>query len=176
MPQKGKSLAPIFRYSFLYRNNLKASSGGLGRCPKNLQGTSPLTHNRALPEPALPGAEGREELPSFLEKRSPDNAPAPWRVCVSTGDIFPYQRFYCPLYGRIPVVFILLYPGQNILVCLIVQLQLDLDSIPFIIPVLGVIFSSIKHIRLLSVGVHLSPDIGVHLCLYWLIGAVFLHT
>lgn len=34
-------------------------SEGLGLCPKNLQGTSPLTHFRALPEPAL--AEGQEK-------------------------------------------------------------------------------------------------------------------
>lgn len=49
----------------------KDSQWNLGRCPKNLQGTSPLTHNRAPPEPALPGAQEREMHPFFLEKRNP---------------------------------------------------------------------------------------------------------
>ena len=30
-------------------------SEGSGRCPENPQGTSPLTHFRALPEPVLTG-------------------------------------------------------------------------------------------------------------------------
>lgn len=46
-------------------------AGGLGRCPKNLQGTSPLTHDRAPPEPALLGAQERKMYPFFLEKRNP---------------------------------------------------------------------------------------------------------
>ena len=37
------------------RYNSKKLSEGLGRCPKNLQGTSPLTHFRALPGPVLAG-------------------------------------------------------------------------------------------------------------------------
>ena len=41
-------------------------SEGLGRCPKNPQGTSPLTHFRALPEPILAGRQERGAVAPFL--------------------------------------------------------------------------------------------------------------
>ena len=42
--------------------NSNKLSEGLGRCPKNLQGTSPLTHYRALPEPILAGRQEKKKL------------------------------------------------------------------------------------------------------------------
>lgn len=41
-------------------------SEGIGRCPKNLQGTSPLTHFRALPEPILAGRQEKGAVAPFL--------------------------------------------------------------------------------------------------------------
>lgn len=78
-------------------------AGGLGRCPKNLQGTSPLTHNRALPEPALPEAEGRELFPSFWEKRNP------WCFCQEafggiTGPLPHYSTFLLTTPPLLPVL------------------------------------------------------------------------
>lgn len=40
-------------------------SEGLGLCPKNPQGTSPLTHIRALPEPVLAGWQGKGAAAPF---------------------------------------------------------------------------------------------------------------
>ena len=40
-------------------------SEGLGRCPKNPQGTSPLTQYRALPEPALAGRQEKGAVAPF---------------------------------------------------------------------------------------------------------------
>ena len=45
------------------------SSGGSGRCPKNPQGTSPLTHLRALPEPVLAGWQEKGAVAPFLLNR-----------------------------------------------------------------------------------------------------------
>ena len=44
-------------------------SEGLGRCPKNPQGTSPLTHFRALPEPVLAGWQEKGAYAPFLLNR-----------------------------------------------------------------------------------------------------------
>ena len=44
-------------------------AGGLGRCPKNLQGAGPLTHYRALPEPVLAGWQEKGVVPPFLLNR-----------------------------------------------------------------------------------------------------------
>lgn len=44
-------------------------SEGLGRCPKNPQGTSPLTHFRALPEPILAGWREKGAVAPFLWNR-----------------------------------------------------------------------------------------------------------
>jgi hypothetical protein len=41
-------------------------SEGLGHRPKNLQGASPLTHLRALPEPVLAGWQEKGAVPPFL--------------------------------------------------------------------------------------------------------------
>ena len=49
-----------------YSNKL---SEGLGRCPKNLQGTCPLTHYRALPEPVLAGWQEKGAVAPFLLNR-----------------------------------------------------------------------------------------------------------
>ena len=97
----------------------KDSQWNLGRCPKNLQGSSPLTHNRAPPEPALLRAQEREMPLSFWKsvirrtfvKRlsrhngapaplfhdPPDNAPAPGYIRIFPVVLFPYLFFYCPL-------------------------------------------------------------------------------
>ena len=47
------------------RYNSKKLSEGLGRCPKNLQGTSPLTHFRALPGPVLAGRQEKGAAAPF---------------------------------------------------------------------------------------------------------------
>ena len=44
-------------------------SEGLGRCPKNLQGTCPLTHFRALPGPVLAGRQEKGAVAPFLQKQ-----------------------------------------------------------------------------------------------------------
>ena len=44
-------------------------SGSFGRRPKNLQGTCPLTHYRALPEPVLAGRQEKSALAPFLLNR-----------------------------------------------------------------------------------------------------------
>ena len=44
-------------------------SGGSGLCPKNLQGTSPLTQIRALPEPVLAGWQEKGAVAPFLLNR-----------------------------------------------------------------------------------------------------------
>ena len=45
------------------------SSGGSGRCPENPQGTRPLTHFRALPEPILAGRQEKGAVAPFLHDR-----------------------------------------------------------------------------------------------------------
>ena len=50
----------------IYSNKL---SEGLGQCPKNPQGTSPLTHYRALPEPILAGRQEKGAVAPFLLDR-----------------------------------------------------------------------------------------------------------
>jgi len=44
-------------------------SEGSGLCPKNPQGTRPLTHFRALPEPALAGWQEKGAVAPFLFNR-----------------------------------------------------------------------------------------------------------
>ena len=44
-------------------------SEGLGSCPKNPQGTSPLTHFRALPEPILAGRQEKGAVAPFLQEQ-----------------------------------------------------------------------------------------------------------
>ena len=44
-------------------------SEGLGRCPKNLQGTCPLTRYRAPPEPVLAGKQEKGAVAPFLLDR-----------------------------------------------------------------------------------------------------------
>ena len=44
-------------------------SEGLGRCPKNPQGTHPLTQFRALPEPILAGRQEKGAAAPFLTDR-----------------------------------------------------------------------------------------------------------
>ncbi len=44
-------------------------SEGLGRCPKNPQGASPLTQYRALPEPILAGGREKGAVAPFLRNR-----------------------------------------------------------------------------------------------------------
>lgn len=43
--------------------------GNSGLCPKNPQGTSPLTHFRALPEPVLVGKQEKGAVVPFLYNR-----------------------------------------------------------------------------------------------------------
>ena len=50
----------------IYSNKL---AEGSGRCPKNPQGTSPLTHFRALPEPILAGRQEKGAVAPFLLDR-----------------------------------------------------------------------------------------------------------
>lgn len=47
----------------------KKLSEGLERCPKNPQGTSPLTQYRALPEPVLAGRQEKGAIAPFLLER-----------------------------------------------------------------------------------------------------------
>ena len=49
--------------------NSNTLSEGLGRCPKNPQGTSPLTHYRALPDPILAGRQEKGAVAPFLLDR-----------------------------------------------------------------------------------------------------------
>ena len=49
--------------------NSNKLSEGLGHCPKNLQGTSPLTQYRALPEPILAGRQEKGAVAPFLLDR-----------------------------------------------------------------------------------------------------------
>jgi len=44
-------------------------SEGLGRCPKNLQGTCPLTRFRALPGPVLAGRQEKGAVALFSRNR-----------------------------------------------------------------------------------------------------------
>lgn len=44
-------------------------SEGLGLCPKNPQGTCPLTHFRALPEPVLAGRQEKGAVALFCRNR-----------------------------------------------------------------------------------------------------------
>ena len=44
-------------------------SEGLGRCPKNLQGTCPLNRLRALPEPVLAGRQEKGAVAPFVLDR-----------------------------------------------------------------------------------------------------------
>ena len=44
-------------------------SEGLGRCPKYPQGTRPLTHFQALPEPVLAGRQEKGAVAPFLFDR-----------------------------------------------------------------------------------------------------------
>ena len=44
-------------------------SEGLGRCPKKPQGTSPLTQQRALPEPVLAERQEKGAVAPFLLDR-----------------------------------------------------------------------------------------------------------
>ena len=50
----------------IYSNKL---SEGSGRCPENPQGTNPLTHDRALPEPILAGRQEKGAVAPFLQNR-----------------------------------------------------------------------------------------------------------
>ena len=50
----------------IYSDKLSES---LGRCPKNPQGTYPLTHSRALPEPILAGRQEKGAVAPFLLDR-----------------------------------------------------------------------------------------------------------
>ena len=49
--------------------DIEKLSEGSGRCPENPQGTSPLTHYRALPEPVLAGRQEKGALAPFLLNR-----------------------------------------------------------------------------------------------------------
>ena len=49
--------------------DIKKLSEGSGRCPENPQGTSPLTHFRALPEPVLAGWQEKGAVAPFLLNR-----------------------------------------------------------------------------------------------------------
>ena len=52
--------------SFLLGKKISLSAeSGLGRCPKNPQGTSPLTQYRALPEPVLAGRQEKGATAPF---------------------------------------------------------------------------------------------------------------
>ena len=57
-----KRLKRTLKIADIYSNKL---SEGLGRCPKNPQGTSPLTHFRALPEPILAGRQEKGAVAPF---------------------------------------------------------------------------------------------------------------
>ena len=61
-----KRLKRTLKIADIYSNKL---SEGLGRCPKNPQGTSPLTHYRALPEPILAGRQEKGAVAPFLLDR-----------------------------------------------------------------------------------------------------------
>ena len=61
-----KRLKCTLKIADIYSNKL---SEGLGRCPKNPQGTSPLTHLRALPEPILAGRQEKGAVAPFLLDR-----------------------------------------------------------------------------------------------------------
>ena len=62
-------------------------SEGSGRCPKNLQGTRPLTHYRALPEPILAGRQEKGAVAPFLLEQ--DN---PKALCQQTFAAYPHSR------------------------------------------------------------------------------------
>ena len=49
--------------------DIEKLSEGLGLCPKNPQGTDPLTHFRALPEPVLAGRQEKGAVAPFLLKQ-----------------------------------------------------------------------------------------------------------
>ena len=61
-----KRLKRTLKIADIYSNKL---SEGLGRCPKNPQGTSPLTHFRALPKPILAGRQEKGAVAPFLLDR-----------------------------------------------------------------------------------------------------------
>ena len=61
-----KRLKWTLKIADIYSNKL---SEGSGRCPKNPQGTSPLTHFRALPEPILAGRQEKGAVAPFLLNR-----------------------------------------------------------------------------------------------------------
>ena len=49
--------------------DIEKFSDGSGRCPENPQGTSPLTHYRALPVPVLAGRQEKGAAAPFLQDR-----------------------------------------------------------------------------------------------------------
>ena len=51
-------------------------SEGLGRCPKNPQGTSPLSQYRAMPEPVLAGRQEQGAIAPFSAGED-----VPWALC-----------------------------------------------------------------------------------------------
>ena len=61
-----KRLKRTLKIADIYSNKL---SEGLGRCPKNPQGTSSLTHYRALPDPILAGRQEKGAVAPFLLDR-----------------------------------------------------------------------------------------------------------
>ena len=62
---QGNRLKRTLKIADIYSDKL---SEGLGRCPKNPQGTSPLTHFRALPEPILAGRQEKGAVAPFLQE------------------------------------------------------------------------------------------------------------
>ncbi len=61
-----KRLKRTLKSADIYSDKL---SEGSGRCPENPQGTRPLTHYRALPEPILAGRQEKGAVAPFLQTR-----------------------------------------------------------------------------------------------------------
>ena len=61
-----KRLKRTLKSADIYSDKL---SEGSGRCPENPQGTCPLTHYRALPEPILAGRQEKGAVAPFLQNR-----------------------------------------------------------------------------------------------------------
>ena len=72
----------------IYSNKL---SEGLGQCPKNPQGTSPLTHYRALPEPILAGRQEKGAVAPFLLDRIIYRGVVLWNRCFCTEKVLGHH-------------------------------------------------------------------------------------
>lgn len=101
-------------------------SGGFRGINRRAGGASPCYLFHAPPGSLATGPA----LPVPMGKQS-------W---MAPGNLLAYESLYGALYGSAPAVLLLFYPFQNVGIGLVVQFQLDLCGIPFIIPFLGSVF------------------------------------